>query len=171
LAWATLQHDQVTNTDEVARDGDGISRVTSTWLDEADTLTNAIGDTCRAGLWTRDDHLLLAIMVVVMMMEGMKDLISCTFNAAAEAVVVPVVVVVTHIVSGGSVGSANFFLGNFDVLARSLATVLDFVSRVDTAAVFALGDIDLRLVGLVSCIAVVDVDLNSGVFGRTVVAG
>lgn len=170
MGWTTLQDDQVTNTNEVARDRDGVGRISSTWLNEANSLTNAIADAGRAGLVAADDHFLLAAIVVMMVMEGVEDTVSCAFDAAAEAVVMTLVVVVTHVVSGGFFGGADVFLGDFDVFARSLAAIFDLVSGVDAAAVFAFSNVDLRFVGLVSDVAVFDFDVNSVVFCRTVVA-
>ncbi len=48
--------------------------------------------------------------------------------------------------------------------------VLDFVSGVNATAVFTLGDVDLRLVGSVSCGVAVDLDVDPAVFCRAVVA-
>ena len=152
-------------------DGDCVGRKPSTRFNEADSLANTFVNTGRAGLVACDDHLLLASMVmVVMMTERVEDTVSDAFDTASKAMVMTFVVVVAHIGSGGCVDSTNFFLGNFDVLARGLTTVLDFVSWVDATAVFALSNVDLRLVGLISCAVAVDLDVDSAVFCRTIVA-
>jgi len=80
------------------------------------------------------------------------------------------VVVVAHIVSGGFIGYVNFFLGNFDVLARRLTTVFDFVSRVDAAAVLSLCDVDLGFKSSIPRVLAVDLDVDSVVFCWTSVA-
>ncbi len=171
LTWPTLQNHQITNTDEVTWDGDRVGGKSSTRLNEADSLANAVADTGWAGVVTCHDHLLLASVMMVMMTEWMEDAVSYAFDTAPKAVVMAFVVVVAHIVSGGSVGGMNFFFGNFDVLAGGLTTVLDFVSWVNATAIFALGDVDLRLVGLVSCGVAVDLDVNAALFCWAVVAG
>lgn len=104
-----------------------------------------------------------------MVMKGVEDTISCAFDTAAETVVVSFVVVVAHVVSGGSIGGTDFFLGDFDVLVGNLATIFDFVSRVCAAAIFTLGDVELGLVGLVSNVVSVDFDVYSVIFCWTVV--
>lgn len=191
LARTTLQDDQISNANEVARDGDGVGRESSARLNEANVLPHAVAD---AG-WTRlvglDNHFLLVIMMVMVVVEWVKNAISCAFDTAAEAVVITIVVVISHIVSRRSIGGANFFLGNLNVLARALASILDFVRGVDATAVFAFGDVelglvrlvssvaavdafgdvDLGLVRLVSSVAAVDLDVDSVIFCRTVVSG
>jgi len=171
LARAALQDDQVTNADEVARDGDGVGGESSTRLDEADRLTNSVAHAGGAGLVARHHHLLFPTVVVVgMMAEGVEDAIGGAFDTAAKAVVLAFVVVVTHVVSGGSVSDVNFFLGNFNVLASGLATVVDFVGWVDAAAVFALCDVDLGFVGLIPNVVAVGLDVESALFCGTGVA-
>jgi hypothetical protein len=174
LARTTLQDDQISNANEVARDGDGVGRESSAWLNEANILPHAVADAGRTRLVGPDNHFLLAIMmvmVVVMVVEWAKNAISCAFDTAAKAVVITIVVVISHVVSRCSIGGANFFLGNLNVLARALASILDFVRGVDATAVFAFGDVELGLVRLVSSVAAVDLDVDSVIFCRTVVSG
>jgi hypothetical protein len=88
LAGTTLENQQIANANEVTGDLDGIWWVTSTGLDDTDFLTHTFTITCRPF-----DRLLFALMVMV---ERMKNAVRGTLNAAAEGVVLTVVVVVTH---------------------------------------------------------------------------
>jgi hypothetical protein len=102
--------------------------------------------------------------------EGVEDAVGGALDAAAEAVVAAFVVVVAHVVSVRFVGGVDVFFGDFNVVVGSLAAVFDFVGWVGTAAVFALGDVDLRFEGLGSGVAAVDLDVDPVVFCWTSVA-
>lgn len=96
LAGTALQDEDVTDADEVAGDGDGLAGDTAVaGLHNADLLTNALAEAGRATL-VNDD--LLTVMVV----EGVQDTLSSALNAAAEGVVVTLVVVVAHLARCGS---------------------------------------------------------------------
>lgn len=74
----------------------------------------------------------------------MHNVVDRTLDAAAEAVVLTFVVVVTHIyfVLEGLVCLDDFsFDGDFGVSDWSATLVFDVVGWVDPAAVFALGDV------------------------------
>jgi hypothetical protein len=91
LAGTALEDQQVANANEVTGNRDGIRWVTSTGLDDTDFLTHTLAITC----WTIScNQILLAFMMMVL--ERMKDTVRGTLNAAAEGVVLTVVVVVTH---------------------------------------------------------------------------
>ena len=173
LAWTALQDDQISDTDEVAGNGDGVGGEATAGLDEANILAHTFADAGGAGLIAAEDHFFLALVVVVMMvaMEGVQDAVGSALDSAAETVVVTFVVVVAHIVSVRFVGGVEFFSVTFDVVVRSLAVILDFVGWVGTPAVFALGDVELGFKGLVSSVAAVDLDVDSVVFCGTTVAG
>lgn len=169
LARTTLQDEDVANADEVAGDGDSLARgATVAGLDNADLLADAVAEAGRATLVSHDD--LLPVVVV----EGVHDAVSGTLNAAAEGVVVTLVVVVTHLGRGGSgslgvavlVDSGGLGLvggtvvRDVDGLSRLVldgvyglvATVVrdvDFVGRRGPATVLSLGDVELVLDGLV----------------------
>lgn len=171
LARTALQDDQITHPDEMAGDGDGVGGEASTRLDIADAFTNAFADAGGAGFVARHDHFLLAIVVGVMVvMEGVEDAISGTFDPAPETVVVSVIVVVAHVVSWGLIGGADFFFGDFDLLVRGLTAVLEFVGGVGTATIFALGDVELRFVGSVSSVTALNFDVDYVIFCWTGVA-
>lgn len=144
LARTTLQDHQITHTDEVAWDGDSVNRVSSARLNEADALTDAFTNSGRAGFIVADNHFLLVIIFMVMMVvmvEGMEDAVGGALDATAEAVVMAFVVVIAHIVSGAFLGRSNLFSVDFDVLSRRLATIIYVVGRVGAAAVLAFCDI------------------------------
>ena len=172
LARTALEDDEITDTDEVAGDSDGIGGEAAARLDEANVLAHALADAGGPCFVAGHDHLFLAAIVVVMVVaEGVEDAVSSSFDAAAKAVVVSFVVVIAHIVFPvGLVGSVDLFFGDFDVVVRSLVTVFDFVGWVGTATVIALGDVELRFKGLVLGVAAVDLDIDSVVFCWTAVA-
>lgn len=91
LAWATLQDQEITNTDEMAWDSDCLRGVSTTRLNDSDRLSDAITYPGRAAVIS-DDDLLLPVMVVV----RVEDTVGCTLNATAERVVMTFVVVITH---------------------------------------------------------------------------
>jgi hypothetical protein len=94
LAWAALEDQQITNADEVARDSDGVWRMASTGAHNADLLAHAATD----GHW---EFFLMDLVAVATFVvgEGVEDAVGSALNAAAEGVVVAVVVVVTHFAS------------------------------------------------------------------------
>jgi hypothetical protein len=143
LARSSLQDDQITHANEVAWNGDGIQRATSTWLHEANGLADpTVTDPSRTGLIAADNVVLPVLMVVVMMrMEGVEDAVGGTLDAAAEAMIVTFVVVVAHIVSVGFVGGSDFFSGDLNVLSGSLATIFDVVGRIDAASILTFSDV------------------------------
>ena len=118
----------------------------------------------------------------MVMMEGVHDSIGSALEAAAERVVVTLVVVVAHVsfVVDLDVGFDSY------VCCGTAAFVLDVVGGIDAAAVVLLGNVELVLenpvVGLaavvldvdgVSDAATVNFDVNLGilVFGGTSVPG
>jgi hypothetical protein len=170
LARTTLKDDEIADTDEVARNRHSIWRVPTARLNEADFLADAFADAGGACFVTAHDDLLLAIMVMVMMVEGVEDAVGGALEAAAEAVIVAFVVVVAHVVSDCLVSSADLFFGDFDIFTGCLAAVFDFVGWVDAAAVVAFCDIDLRLVGSITDVPAVSLRVDFAFFGWAVVA-
>ena len=83
----------------------------------------------------------------------MEDTVCGTLDAASEAVVFTVIVVVAHFGSwfflDFDVSYCVFFDGGVVVTDWSAALVFDVVVWVGFAAVFAFGDVDLGLVGSV----------------------
>ncbi len=80
----------------------------------------------------------------------MKNSIGSTLNTSSEAVVVTVVVVVTHLASWFFLKldfSYRVFLDDNVVSKWSTALVLDIVVWLDFAAILSLGDVNLCLVG------------------------
>lgn len=96
LAGAALEHQEVTEADVVARDGDGVGGLRARGL-----AAGALVD--------------INIDVIV---AGVSDLVSQLVNASAEGVVVTVLVVVTHLVflGGCDFGSFNGLFGDLHVL-------------------------------------------------------
>jgi hypothetical protein len=175
LAGSALEDDQVADADEVAGDGDGVGRNAhaTTGLDEADLLSHTAANTTWAGHLVDDD--VGAPVVVTVRIEGVEDAVGGALEAAADGVVVTVVVVVTHVsfvwLVELDVGFDSYFLG------RATAFELNVVGGVGAAAVVALGNVELVLedavVGLTSVVldvdgvsnaAAVDFDVNSSVF-------
>lgn len=173
LAGAALQDEDVANADEVAGDGDGLADGAAVaGLHDADLLADAVAVAGRTALVAHDD--ILTVMVV----EGVEDAVSSTLDAAAERVVVTLVVVVTHLAGGGDgftdsvldlgggrVVARSRSLGDFD-LATGVAVALvvggglglvgstvvrdvDFVGGRGPATVLSLSDVELVLDGLV----------------------
>lgn len=140
LAGTALQDEDVADADEVARDRDGLAgRATVARLDDADLLADAIAVARRAAPLTH--HGLLAV-VVVLVVEGMQDVVSGTLHAAAERVVVALVVVVTHLASWGGVADGGGF-GDLDFgrggVAGAGGLVGPIVRDVDGLGLVALG--------------------------------
>jgi hypothetical protein len=97
LAGTTLQDEDVTNADKVAGDGDGLAGDTAVaGLHNADLLPDAIAEAGGTALIVDND--LLTVVVV----QGVQDTVGSALNAAAEGVVVTLVVVVAHLARCGS---------------------------------------------------------------------
>lgn len=158
LAWATLQDEDVANADEVAGDGDRLAGgATVARLDDADILADALAVAGGATLVAHDD------IVAVVVVEGVEDAVSRTLNAAAEGVVVTLVVVVTHLARGrGGLTDSSLDLGGSGGVARS-GSLSDF----DLAAGVAVALVDGGGLGLVGGTVVRDV----GGLGRLVLVG
>lgn len=104
LAGATLENQDVADADEVAGDGDGFcSGLACAGLDDANILADAITVTNWATFVSDDYFLTIVLMMVVV--EWMRDAVDSTLHTTAEGVVVTVVVVVTHLASRGLVDS------------------------------------------------------------------
>jgi hypothetical protein len=155
LARTPLKDYEITDADELARDGDGVAWEAAARLDEADLLTDTFSHAGWATFFIFDDHL-FAVMVT----EWVSNTIGGTLEATAEGVIFTLVVVVTHVVAAGSV-DLDVFLFDLDFFGRSATFVLDVVGRVDAAAVVALGYVKLGLEALVSCLSAVDVNVDS----------
>jgi hypothetical protein len=94
LARTALEDQEITNANEVAGDGDGAWRDASTRADYADFLTDATADLAGTVLIGCNAEIVLA---GAFMLQGVKETVGSALNAAAEGVVVAVVVVVTHL--------------------------------------------------------------------------
>lgn len=158
LARTSLEDEEITDTDEVNRDGDALlAGDTATRLDDTNLLTGT-RSTCL-------DNNLLTLMV-----ERMEEAVGSTLNAAAEGVVVTFVVVVTHFGLGGFFTDSLLVYRNLsrsvvrvaafrsDVVGVStvscslglVATVVsnvDLVGGLNTTAEVAFGNVKLGLVG------------------------
>lgn len=142
LRGATLQQEDVANANEMALDWH--SAATKTTFDKAD-LVDRSTRTCYAssGFFSAlYDHLIAAaIGVVTVVRKWVKDAVSGTLDTATEAVVVPLVVVVTH-VSSVRLIDRDLFLLNGDVgLQGTTSFVLDVVGGVGAAAEVSLGNV------------------------------
>lgn len=101
LARTALEDQDVADPDEVAGDGDSLaSGATVAGLDHTDVLTGA-------------DVVLAGVRLLVVVGEGVHDTVGSALNAAAERVVLAVVVVVTHFARRGGVtgGLRSFYVG------------------------------------------------------------
>lgn len=148
----------------MAGDGDGVGAVSTTaGLDEAYCLGRSTADTA----WTIDligndtgalDINIVVVVVMVVMVEWVPDAVGSTFDAAAEGVIVAVVVVVAHV---SFVLSVDFDIG-FDsyVCNRAATFVLDVVRGVGAAAVVSLSNIELVLNDTVVVLAAVVLDVD-----------
>ena len=95
LAGTALQDEDVADANEVAGDGDGLAGGAAVaGLDDAHVLADGLAEAAWAGLLVHHD--LLAVMVV----KRVHDALGGTLDAAAERVVVALVVVVTHLGAG-----------------------------------------------------------------------
>lgn len=175
LAGAALEDEDVTDADEVAGDRDGLAGGAAVaGLDDADLLADALAEAGGATLIAHND--VLAVVVVV---EGVHDAVGGTLDAAAERVVVTLVVVVAHLarfgdggldlatgeavalVCDGGLGLVGAVVRDVDGLGRLVlvgvygllvATVVGdvgFVGGRGSATVLSLSDVELVLDGLV----------------------
>lgn len=143
LAGTALEHQEVTNTDVVARDGDSL-RSASTSLDITNifrhSFTDAVGWTTLALLFL-DDYLL----ALVLRCEGVENAVSCFLKAVAERMIMALVVVISH--SWFAFFFENYF-GFYSLFSRvMMRSTLKFnvVSWINASAVVTLSDIDLFL--------------------------
>jgi hypothetical protein len=143
LAWSTLQDHKISDSDEVAWNGDSIAWDTTSRLNVSDGLdpsTGHLGWTILAG----DDGL-----VMIAVGEGVEDSVGSTLDASSKAVVFTVVVVVTHFAFWFFVDfdfSYYVFLNNNVVPDWSATLVFDVVVGLDLATVLSFSDVDLCLV-------------------------
>jgi hypothetical protein len=180
LAGTTLKHQEVTEADVGARDGDGVGEV---------RLARVTG--ARPGSRGRGSSIVVNIDVDVgVVLVGVDDAVRELVDATAEGVVVAVLVVVTHLgllVGARVAGRLNGLLRDLHVLvvARTrgssvnsevagdvdvLGLELSSRRRVDSAgvvgtvtlAVFTLSDVDGAAEGLMT---VVNFDVSLGVVG------
>ena len=168
LARAALEHEQVADADVVAGDSDSVR--SSSALDIPHRLA-AAGGRSRAheiALVALDDDL-VAVMVVAAAVDGVQDAVGGALEAAAEGVVLALVVVVAHLVVGFAVVGRVLVLCDFDVgvLAGRAALVFDVVRGGQALSVVALGDVDL---GLAAGAFAFDGDVYLGAGGGGVVA-
>jgi hypothetical protein len=157
-------------------------------LNEADLLDSTIADagrSCGLSRLGHNDFVPATIMMVMVVGERMHDPVGGSLDSTAEAVVLTLVVVVTHISSDWLV-DLDLFLFNDDFGVGTASLVLDVVGRIHAATVFALSHVELVLVGLVVGLtaivlnvnvlvaaSTVDLDINVGglVLGRSSVPG
>lgn len=93
LARTALKDEKIADADVVGWYGYGVR--SSATLHQADAFANTLANAGRAGLLSVNDYF-LALMMVVMGVERMENTVGSFFEAMADGVVVPVVVVVTH---------------------------------------------------------------------------
>lgn len=148
LAWSALQDQEVSDSDEVAGNGDSVTRTSTSRLDVSDRFDHTISDSSRAAVFL-DDHA-VSVVVVVMMVEWVEDAVGSTLDASSEAVIFSLVVVVAHFVSGFFV-DGNFSYGvflNYNVVCSSWsdALVFNIVVGLNSATVIAFSDVNLSAV-------------------------
>lgn len=162
LARSTLNHQQITNADMVAGDGDCIRP--SATLDEADALTHAFTNTTWTTFFTHNNLLTIVVIVMMVRVEGVKNAIGSSPKAVTEGVVLPVVVVVTHLglLAVRWIDGCLGFDSNFSRCGGT-TFVFDVVSWLGTSTVVTFGDVDLCFVNLVLMTRrYFDVDLGFG---------
>ena len=155
LAGAALKHQEVTNTDVVARDGDGLRRA-STSLNITNGLRHSVADaggTTLALLFLNDYFLALVVGC-----ERVENAVSCFLKAVAERVIVALVVVVSH--SWFAFFFENYFGFDSFFSRMMMRATLKFnvVSWINASAVVTLSDIDLFL-----AVWNLDVDIGTAV--------
>ena len=140
LAGTALKHQKVTNTDVVARDGDGL-RGPSPSLDITNSLRHSVADaggTTLALLFLNDYFLAL-----VLRCERVENAVSCFLETVTERVIVALVVVVSH--SWFAFFFKNYFRFNSFFSRMMMRSTFKFnvVGWVNASAIFTLSDIDL----------------------------
>ncbi|KAL5334351.1 hypothetical protein BJX70DRAFT_19512 [Aspergillus crustosus] len=127
LGGAALENENVANADEVRGDRDGLSGrgAADTRLDDADILT----DTNWAA-FVSDSYIFagMMIMVIMVVVEGVRDAVHSAFHTTTEGVVVTVVVVVTHLASWGVINYGSSLV-NLDVAVGRSRSRLDSLYR------------------------------------------
>lgn len=158
LARTTLEDEQITDADVVARNRDGIG--SNTALDEADALTDTFADAGWAAVFLAVYDDFFTVGVVMTMAEWMHDTVGGAFDAATEGVVVTFVVVVTHVSLGGVDGCFGFEFHLFSWTAAD-TVVFDVVGGLEALTVVAFGGVD-------SCSSTVDFYVNLVFWGSLV---
>ena len=155
LAGTALKHQEVTNADVVARDGDSLRRA-STSLDITNSLRHSVADAGRTtlALLFINDYLL----ALVLRCERVENAVSCFLKAVAERVIVALVVVVSH-------PRFAFFFENyfgfdsfFSWMMMRSTFKFNVVSWINASAVVTLSDIDLFLT-----VGNLDVDIGTAI--------
>ena len=153
LARTTLENQEVTNADVVARNGDGIVRMAAT-LNITDRLMHTIAD----ARWTTLAIFFLNDYLLALMLgrEWVEDTVSGFLEAVTEGVVMTLVVVVSHSWSTfflyNSFGFDSFLSG---VVMVATAFEFDVVGWINASAVVTLSNVDF-------CFAVGSLDVNVG---------
>jgi hypothetical protein len=102
LAGAALEDQDVADANKVAGDGDRLGGGATTGLNDADILADTVPVTNWTAFVSDDNFFTVRVVVMmVLVIEGVKDAVGSAFHATTEGVVVTVVVVVTHLASGG----------------------------------------------------------------------
>ena len=138
LARTTLKNQQVADADVVGGNSNGVG--SSTALDKADALTDALTDASWPAVFLVDDYL-LTLGAVAMRVEGVEDTVGGFLDAMAEGVVAAFLVVVAHL--GGWVDGGFGFDFYFFARVGAPTLVFDVVGWLDASAVVALGNVDL----------------------------
>lgn len=146
LRGTALEKENVTGADEVALNWH--TAAAEPGLNVADLLNSTITDARRAtGLSNLGDvHLVPATFMVVMVVvaatgEWVQDAVGSSLHAAAEAVVLALVVVVTHVSFDRLVDFDLFLLDSDFGLGWTTTLVLDVVGGIGSSTVVALGDV------------------------------
>jgi hypothetical protein len=84
------------------RDGLGGGAGAATGLDDADILTDTLTETNWAA-FVSDNYIFAIVVIMVLVVEGVRDAVHSAFHTTTEGVVVTVVVVVTHLASWGMI--------------------------------------------------------------------
>ena len=145
LRGTALEKQNVADADEMALDGHAAAA--EAWLNVADLLNIALTNAGRTTGFSclGDVYLLPVTATMVMMMvspgEGMQHAIGGSLHATAEAVVLALVVVVTH-VSFDRFVDLDFFLFGCDLgFAWATTLVFDVVGGISASTVLSLGDV------------------------------
>jgi predicted secreted protein len=119
LARTTLEDKNVADADKVGRDRNrlGGSSSSAAGLDDANILLDAVTVTNWAPFVSDKYFFAVVVMVImVVVMEGVRDAVDSAFHTTTEGVVVTVVVVVTHLASVGMIYYCSS-LENLDLVA------------------------------------------------------